>query len=358
MILSRLSDFVRIVNPSPTDEFVTQRRAAIDAFAQHFQDGEVLYATVDLAAFGVASNTSSASKHVAQKLVSAIQEQQPSYGTDIAQNAVDLHVCAVIALAAHLENKNNRDYPAALAAAALVISALAARPPMVEGLLAELLQILVDIAGNRLNAASLNARERLSLPDLSVQGADPASIVKSANTTLDTLKNVLTHNSKADREELQILWWVFAGHSTVLDKPLPQLDAGSRALAAAGELADIMLLPPSPNVAQFLHAALKEDAMLTIRQLVHACPAPLFESLLTRHEKVETILKNHSPLLPLTWLFARRLDSGMSPGWEAEFQHKTYIQANEERFATQWALQVLNEGSAQRLLIEPLDDLC
>jgi len=357
-MLSHLSDVYRIVNPNPPDAVITQRREAIVAFLERLAEPTIRYACADIAAFGFGVTPGASQAAAAQLLIAAIQGPQPSFSSDIATNALDLRVCAGVALGEYLEpsapsdedeegkeqGDSNEDM------AALVISALATRPLPQDQHLAGFVSALLRIARQSLEKAGRAKRERPKLAMATISGTDVPSLLKNLNTALGDFADVVDRNLQADREELEILWWVFGGHSTTLGKPFQALDLAQRAMAAGSELAKIALLPPAPGSAQFLLAVLQEDRSLTLGQLMKSCGADILQSVAERAKGIETVLKDHPALLPLTWLCGRRIDSGLVPGWEAEFQQKTHVSSNDERTASEWAVQVFNECIAARFL--------
>lgn len=343
-MLNRLSDFYRIVHPDPPDALVTQRKEAIVAFMGQFSKPELQYACADIAAFGLGPSPGAAQTEAAMAIISAIQGPQPSFSSDIGANPLDVRAFAGIALGEHLGT--DRDG----VTAALVISALATRTLPEERYLRELTLALLEAARKSAEAAGNAQRERPELEIAAIQGANPAGIAESVRSALDKFKEAVERNLEADREELEILWWVFGGHSTSLGKPFHALDVPQRILASASELAELVIVPPASGSAQFLHATLKEDRPVTLRHLIEPCTSTLLESVARRRKQTAAFLTDHPALLPLTWLSCRRLDSGMAAGWEAEFEQKTHVSAGDERAASRWATQVFNECVAARLL--------
>ena len=349
-MLAHLTDYYRIVNPNPSDAVITQRRQAISGFLEQLGQPKVRYACADIAAFGLEASPSSSQAAAAQVLVAAIQAHQPSFSSDIAANALDLRVCAGVALGEHLNAKADKD------ATALVISALATRLLPEERYLADFVSALVAVARQSLEKAGRAKRDRPELQIAAIQGAELPAVVKSLNMALASFTGAVDRNLRADREELEILWWVFGGHSRTKGMPFQALDLAQRTMAAASELAELALLPPAPGSAQFLLTVLREDRPLTLRQLIQSCSADLLQSIAERAKKIEAVLKDHPALLPFTWLCGRRIDSGMAPGWEAEFEQKTHVSPDDERAASSWAVQVFNECVAARLVAAQKDE--
>lgn len=343
-MLDRISDFYRIVDPEPSDALISQRKEAIATFLQQLSERDLRYASADIAAFGLGSTPNARQTKAAKSIVAAIQGPQPSFSSDIAANPVDLRVFAGIAVGEHIMKNGD------ITAAALITSGLETRLLPDERYVAEFLSALINTARRATEAAAVEHRERPELRMPGVQGADVSAQIKSVTSGIEQFRAAVDQNLRADREELEILWYVFGAYSTILDKPLPALDVAQRILASASELAELVMVPVMKRAAQFLYATVKEDRTLTLRQLIEPCSANLLESVNRDATGTSDVLANHPDLLPITWLSQRRLHSGMSGGWEAEFEQKTHISPAEGRSTFNWATQVFNERIAGRLV--------
>ncbi len=343
-MLNRISDFYRIVSPEPSDALITQRKEAIASFLENLSEPELQYACADIAAFGLGQSPSSPQVEAANSIIAAIQASQPSFSSDLGANALDIRVFAGIALSEHIKAENNAMI------AAMIVSALGTRSLPQERYLAEFASALLEVASRFLETAGCEHRRRPELKMPAIQGVDLPTVSKSLKSGLESFKQAVDSNLRMDREELDILWWVFGGHSITLGKPFHAMDIARRAIASASELAELVIVPPMIGSSQFLYATLKEDRPLTLRQLIEPCTPDLLNSVARLRTETSELLSAHPALLPFMWLSCRRLDSGMAGGWETEFENKTHISVNEERAATNWAAQVFNECVAARLL--------
>jgi hypothetical protein len=345
-MLNRLSDFYRIVNLEPSDALITQRKEAIISFLEQLSNRELQYACADIAAFGLGSQPNSKQQETARLMITAIQGPQPSFSSDVSANPLDLRVFAGVSIGEHISRH------ADMIPASLVISALATCALPEERYLAEFVTALLSVAQDCVETKAKSLRERAAFELPAIQGADAPTLAKSVKGALGTLQGAVEQNLRADREELDILWWVFGGYSSKTGKQFSALDLSQRALASAAELADLVMAPPITGSQQFLNAVLKEDGLLNLRQLIDPCSTALLESITTRRISNSEILSSHPALLPLSWLSCRKLDSGMSTGWEAEFELKTHVSVTDKRMASKWATQIFNECVATRLIAE------
>ena len=344
-MLSRLADFYLIVNPSPSDSVVTQRKAAITAFLPKLDEFDALVGCVDLAVGGLSSTANAQQKVTAEALLVMIQKHQPALAGDILTNAIDVRVCAGVAVGEYLLRKHRALPSSTLAASALVVAALQTRPRPSERYVAQFLEALLGTARAVLEHAAGQARSRPKISFGTFDGSEPEAV----EGALREIRDSVDKNLRTDREELQVLWWVFGGASKLLAKPFSSVDPATRALAAAAELADISLLPPPNAASQFLASVIKEEAQMSLRQFVATSATDILKRFGETTGDVTKTLRHHPSLLPLTWVLARKLDSGVSDGWEGEFQQKTGISPDQDRSLSHWARQAFDECVAARL---------
>lgn len=347
-MLDRLSDFYRIVSPEPADQTITQRRASITDLQKALSDPKLQAGCAELAAFGLGANPNGSQSAVAEQLVKAIQARHPAFPSELSAHPLDLRVCAGVALGEYIK-KNE-----ATSASALVVTALATRQPPEERHLATFLSALLSTARGKLETRARQSRQRPSLPKSAIVEAEPAAFAKTVSDAFEALRTSLEANLKADREELQVLWWVFGGASEILDQNYRLLEPPTRVLASALELSQLVVVPALSSCEHFLLKIIQDDASLGLQALVEDCPAEILERF-EQADPVDHVLKHHPALLPMTWLFTRQADSEMAPGWETEFERKTHLARNETRLASRWAAQLFNERIAARVLTEEDD---
>ena len=210
-------------------------------------------------------------------MIAAIQGPQPSFSSDIGANPLDLRVFAGVSLGEHISRQ------ADVTSAALLVAALATGALPQERYLAEFLSDLLAVAEGCLETEAKALRARAGLDIQAIQGVDFPTISKSVKSALEKLKDAMEQNLRADREELEILWWVFGGYSANMGKQFAALDLSQRVVASATELADLVVTPQDQ---QFLNAVLKEDGSLSLRHLIEPCSSVLLESMTTRRAEI------------------------------------------------------------------------
>lgn len=350
-MLAQIADHCRIVSPTPTDAYVKQRReAAENLISDQSLAIDLLEAFVEFAVFGVPSTRDDRHKAATTKLIDAIREVQPSFASDVDANLVDLRLVASVVVGERLQASPSGEVETYMAS--LIISALLLPPMPQELYLARLLKELVELARASLDHASRQLRERRPWPnkaEVEIAGADAAAIAKSAKSAFDALLEAVTINAKADREELEVLWWVFGGRSARTGDRFESMAEGERAFRAAIELSDMMLMPPIPTAQYLLGSLVPGEVQLSLAKVVEQLRKETLSELASKKDAIGTVLKSHSALLPLSWLSGRLLESDFSPGWQPEFERKTKLKADTPAALGDWARQALAECVAQRL---------
>ena len=355
-MLGQIADHSRIVHPTPSDAYVKQRRNASEKLiSDESLSVEVLEAFVEFAAFGVPTNRDERHDAATTALITAIQESQPSFPADVDANQMDLRLVASIVAGERLRTKPSD--PTNVYIASLLLSALLLQPLPQQLYLARLVQDVVKLATASLAGASKELRERQPWPkkaEVEIAGTEVGAIVKSANAAFEKMLEVVTLNTNADREELDVLWWVFGGRSARTGERFESMADGERAFVAPIELSARMLMPPIPTAQHLLGALVSSETKLSLTQVIGQCQGETLTQLVRQKSAIETVLESHSSLLPLTWLASRLVASDLSSGWQPELEKKTHLKVDIPVTLGDWARQVFAECVAQRLAVSLL----
>lgn len=246
-MLGQIADHCRIVSPTPTDAYVKARREAAEKLVNDDSLSiEVLEAFVEIAVFGLPAARDKRHTSATNSLIAAIQEAQPSFPADVDANQLDLRLVASVVVGERL--RTDPTDPLNVYLASLIVSALLLQPLPQELYVARLVEDLVKLANTSKSKTSKKLRERSPWPlDAEITGADHSVVAKSAMTAFNGLLAAVTSNAKADREELDVLWWVFGGRSARTGERFESMTDGERALIAPTELSERMLMPPIPT---------------------------------------------------------------------------------------------------------------
>lgn len=351
-MLTRLPDWYRIVNPAPTDSVIKQREAAVTALLKELSTLGTLVAVIELAVRGIGSTVTAPQLAAIQLVTKSVRDQHPAFSQDYEQTGVDLRVCAATAVGEYISREiaSQKREPGAICAGALVLSGLETRQLSEERYVRQMLQEIIDLSRRVLRQNASALRERVEVVANVPQATDIA-IAQQAINTLQKAITILAAQSRADREEIDVVWWMFGRYSKTMDQPLTILEPGARAIAAGVELADLVMIPPPSNVEHFLSAVLpNSEEALSVRTLKESWSLPILKLFSSPGASMTAHVADHPSLFPLWWLTHRLIESGGAPGWEHEFEAKTSIAAGEVKPIAKWALQAFRERIAQRLL--------
>lgn len=343
-MLPELPDIYLIVSAQPEDSLVKQRAGAITTTATDEFISHHLLDLVELVFLGVQAQPSAGTA----ELIKRIQGPQPSFPSDPRTREVDLRVTAGASLLTYLKEPPDNEGALCEVTAALLQAASGLRKTATEGKYGSLLDLLRNAAKMFLDARGAEVRERVPVPAASVKGSDVNSLAASAATAVRALGDVLEANMRIDREELQVLWWVFGKHSRSLGNPYCEASVGSACIASAVDLKSLMLTPPIPASSDFFRTVLDDRPSLTLGQLIADASVEMLK-LLKTEDLVTVLVQSHPSVTPLTWLAGRLIESEKSP-WETEFEKRTRVSANDSQAAWFWASHLLAEQVAIDLI--------
>jgi len=347
-MLSKLADIYLTVTPEPSDAFISQRQKVISSLVTEKAIGTHFPAWVELVCLGVASTSTGSLSDGTTSIVRAIQAEQASFPSDPLERALDLRVTAAAILDRYLSESAGSDGGHSRVLSAVILAATTFRTFGSEPRYGQLVQSLRARAQSVLDGEAVLMRQRKDLVASEVEGTDANTLKTSMTEALSAFGETVTTNMRVDREELQILWWVFGRYSKLLRAPYASLGPGDAAFASATELASLMLVPPIPAANDFLRSVLEGKPTLSLGQLVSQTSVPALK-LAEVSDNAKAVVRAHPVLLPLTWLAGRLIESDRSP-WEAEFEKKTLLVPAVEQSTSSWAEQMFAERIACSLL--------
>lgn len=348
-MLPEIPDIYLIVTPEPSDAFISQRKEAIkllatdDAMREHFP------AWIEFVHFGLPIAAAETGSSGVSAIVQAIQAQQPSFPTDPLERLLDLRVTAAVSLLQYLVEPPPDNGSLSCVVSAVVLATSKLRLSWKEARYGSLIHRLRTTAQSVLDEEAASMREHKKRPAPDVKGGDANTLAASINTALTALGRAVAANNKVDREELQILWWAFGRTSSRLQSAYADLSAGDAAIAAAADLANLMLLPPIPAASDLLRATVETKPRLSLTNLIAQASLKALSLLEPSNLKVKSLVRQRPSLLPLTWLAGRLIESDRSP-WEAEFEKVTQLAPASEHPTSVWAEQFLAERVACALI--------
>ena len=335
-MISRAFEWYQIVNPNPTSQTVDNRVASIREFIKVTDSAESYDFLLSCASGVVAGfDPQTMSNWTAvTSLVSCIRAHESAFPEDLSENAVELRACSAIALGEIItRNQEQGVAPDSLLAASVLRSALSIRPKPPGKYLTRMLEELDAESQKALDKEGRARRNHLvnfQPVDKLKEQTEFAAAWKALIPALKTMVEGISQSSAIDREELNVLWWMFAVFSNIAKDQIAALPQGAAALCCGAELATMCLVPPVLSLEGMVRRAYGEGravgkkAKLTISQIAADWTEEL-QGALVPTEKSKMVSRSFPHLLPLSWLCDRLIASHGAKGWQDEFTGATGI---------------------------------
>lgn len=356
---SRVFRWLRAADLQPDNEMVDTRTKVVetlDARIRASEDYKLLIECIT-AAVGGCERLGQESL-ICKTLLECIGEQQPAFDGSLSASGLHLRMLCCLTIGELFSGGVGEELE--LLAASLVLPGIAVKPNEAGRHLNTCFEELGKLAHEELQTQAVKSRERKEtnlapINALKTHFEDPPTFNKHLLPALLGLIKGLDKQREQDREELEVMWWLYNGFSVRLGKlvafPTPSLQA---AMAVGCEIADLVNPPATAGIRELVGAATARDR--TSAQLKAKPIAKVLsdlgvigrELLLPVDLSVGKFVLGAGVLLPLTWLCIRLDDSGGATGWEAEFEAKTGLQAKREFGPAELATQVFMERQAQR----------
>lgn len=359
-MLSRAFEWYRIVHVQPTSQTIDNRKATVRDVVKTIDEAQNLDLALACAA-GVVTGfhpNFTQDSSVVQSLVGAIRAHESAFPQDLSENALELRACAALALGEILVRKGDQaPDPGALLVASVLRSGLGARPAAKGKHLKHLLDDLDGAAAKVLASGALSSRRRFvklaqRFEKLAAEPADLPTAWKSLVPALTAAMKEIAQGSAIDREELNVLWWMFGAASTTTGQPLAGMPAGAAVLCCGAELGGQCLVPPTSSLEAMVRRAYetgrKQLTDKSIEQVAADWDGKLLK-VLVPDEDARGLARTYPSLFPLSWLCDRLLASQGAADWAAEFGRVTGIPASHTRPPSDWAIQAFRERVAYRM---------
>src|ERR1019366_5213776 len=250
-MLSRTYEWYRIADAVPSDDTISKRRAGcLELVSDVASDPQLIAECVELAILGVSGDRGVASRLV-ELTVACIRNHQPAFPQDLSENALAVQACCAIAIGEVIGGDTAVPSRVRTLAAVLTKAATSVRPPVQERYLRAIIDTLSKSATDSLQQAAEAARRREPLSMVALDRIQPptelgdfASFWEGARKAWRDFAAAAERQSQADREELEVLWWVYGGHSQTTGELLSKMKLGAAILCCGAEIADRVLVPP------------------------------------------------------------------------------------------------------------------
>jgi hypothetical protein len=366
-MLDKAFEFLRICDPQPVDEKVRHRKESASDLAVLLAKNEnrdLLLSVLQGVVAGFNSPPLTQDSAAVRAVIKAIKDHDTALPQDLSENAMELRSVAAIA-AGELLTQSAALSPAngnALLTALCLRTALSLRSKGTEKHVEAMFDVLKG-AGDKLvqdaahqrrrrSATSLNQLEEFSVDKESEESDAPLSEA----LLLIQAALVEVHNQAAtDREELETLWWMFAGYSEVAGTPLSELSPSAAAFCSGVELAERALLPPAPGAMAMVDRAVQTGRKsaakaISLEDAIKEWTRPMIEALLTPDAPVDGVPEICPALLPVAWACKQVRNYTEKPRLEESFGIVTGISGKQGFAPAIWGSQIFLEKIVLRAL--------
>ncbi len=337
-----VATLVRIFEPSPSDDFVTKRIAAIGEIASKIRTQRsvnTLLSFADSIANGM--STGHVVGQLSVEVVAILQKESPSFvreGQD-----VQILVCALAAAQSVLTDikpSANGRSTTEIFSAALLSSLSYLKPhdqPQIEKLKSELLKLALE----NLEQTSDASRKRQPVPEPAFvidPNDDLSAVATKTKTAIEKVVVPLITNARLDREELDLLWWCVSDWSNALKAKVTSFPPNLGMVAAAIEVG--LCIRKLPGTAHS-HIAMRNVNSSEPQTLIeiHLDVAPRRDELLNFLEDMDGVFTYKCVFPALSFLFR-------SPEEESEIDTSTKLSQID------WVKRILLEIRLSKIRIQ------
>jgi hypothetical protein len=361
-MVPKVYEWLRAADLKPDDAMVTSRTKAVQDLEKKIRESKTYGLTLGIvtAAVGGCERLGEQSSTYTT-LLECVRTQSPAFPSAIAENGLHLRMIGCLALGELLtSNEEDESDSDELIVGSLLVSGLGLKPKEAGRHLDGVFEELGTLARTNLQKQAVAARERQELTwkgfdALQSATGDPANFNQQLLPALKELFQELEKQRQSDREELEVIWWLYNGHSEQLEKQLKAMPAFLAATAIGCELADRITPPATAGLGEMVSQATVRDRTPTqikakpVAKIVTELGETGRKLLLPSAEHVRKFARGTGTLLPLTWLCIRLEENQGAGGWEAEFLTKTGVASDLELTPDVLAAQVFAERQAQEV---------
>jgi hypothetical protein len=361
-MLSKVFEWLRAADLTPDNAMVTSRTKAVkdlESKIRESNDCNLLLGTVT-AVVGGCERLGEQSP-VFAALLECVRIQSPAFPSAISENTLHLRIISCLGLYELLASDDDGESDGSeLLAASMLVSGLGLKTKEAGVHLDKVFEELGSVARAKLQKQAVALRERddlvwdefNSLQDIA---EDPPTFNLKLLPAMKGLIEGLQKQHQSDREELEVMWWLYNGYSERIAKQIKSATPFLAATAIGCELADRVAAPATTGLRELVtQAALRDRKPAQVMaKPIEKIVTELGESgrklLLPTAEHVRKFVRSTGTLCPLSWLSLRLEESDGASGWEAELQSKTGLASDHELAPGELAAQVFAERQAQRV---------
>lgn len=360
-MIAKIYEWLRAADLQPDDQMVTARTKSVQDLETKIRESNDygLLLGILTASVGGFERLGEQSP-VFATLLESVRTQSPAFPSSITENSLHLRIICCLALGELLNSADDEtsDWEELLSAS-LLVSGLRLKPKEAGRHLNVIFEELSKVARANLQKQAVALRERVDLDwkdfDALEKSTDDASFNDNLLPAVKGLLQGLQKQQESDREELEVMWWLYNGYSEHLGQHFKSLRPHLAAAAIGSELADRISPPATTGLTELVIQATVRDrapAQLKAKPIAKVV-VDLGNSgrrlLLPSTEQVRKLVQSRAVLFPLSWLCVRLEESQGVGGWEAELQSRTGLASDHEMTPADLAAQVFAERQAQRV---------
>jgi len=361
-MLSKVYEWLRAADLKPDDAMVTSRTKAVEDLEKKIREADNydLLLGIVTAAVGGCERLGEQSPAFAT-LLDCVRTQSPAFPSAIAENGLHLRMICCLGLGELLTSNEEQESEAdELLAATMLVSGLGLKLKEAGRHLDKVFGELGNVARAKLQRQAVALRERDDLDWDDFDGlkgiaGDQPNFNQKLLKALRGLIQGLQKQHKSDREELEVMWWLYNGYSDRLGKQIKSASPLLAATAIGRELADRVAPPATVGLNELVtQAALRDRPAAQVKaKPIDRIVAELGEAgrklLVPGAEHVRKFARETGMLLPMSWLCVRLEESQGASGWEAELLSNTALASDRELAPGELAAQFFAERQAQRV---------
>lgn len=364
-MINNAFEWESLVHLNPTNEMITTRTAIVSAILSAFDSEKDVANAMRLVSAAMTGLNPSIQADIdyGATLTEVTRQHHQAISSKLSENALDFQLSACLAVGEILSrNPTKATWKAPLnLVAQLTMSANRLRPTAAGAHLKTAQDSIVEKATEVLTRSATAVRTR---PEYDSRPFDEFSPPEDIQSFWSQLKPLLqkefesiAQSSSIDRDELEVLWWLYNDYSETFSKTLSEMTPFDTALASSLELVDRALCPPPAtlkNIIKGLIARVSQKPKPTAKSLktvICAWPPEIIAALSPEDDGVSESAQTFPKVLPLTWIAIRVAQSGVVVGWEQEFEAKTGLSTGHKLTPEALAEQVFAERTAHRLLL-------
>lgn len=258
-MITDIGEWFKTTSIAENDDRLAQRRQAAVALVDHLANKATGAELVEFSCYALSllSADPPERKEQADVVADAVSEQQPSFDRLAPSAALELKLTLLAAIAEvmrqYLDTKSPslRQGRAPEALAQSLVCAMrykaATTGPFLEGKL----DALLALAERLLAKVDHSRRSRKATPQILEKAANGGPhTVETLQRSVAKSVSELSKSQALDAEELQALWWTFAGFSVTAHCPYSDLSPSEAGIRAAVELSAIVSGPGTLGIAQ------------------------------------------------------------------------------------------------------------